>query len=85
MATITISVPDTLMSRVREQAAAHGYADSSEYVLHLLEDDLQLVTDAEIEAVLVARATSSERVTMDDEDFREIREAVAARIAQVRA
>jgi Arc/MetJ-type ribon-helix-helix transcriptional regulator len=85
MATITISVPDALMSKVREQAESLGYADPAEYVLRLLDDDLQQVTDAEIEAELVARATSTERVTMDDEDFREIREAVAARMAKVRA
>lgn len=85
MTTISISVSDESMPRLRAQAAALGYADAADYVLRLVEDDLQQATDAEIEAELVRRATSDERVTMGDEDFREIREAAAARIAKVRS
>jgi hypothetical protein len=93
MSTITINLPDESMSRVKEQAAALGYADPADYVLRLLEDDLQQAHDLEIEeplaadnselkATLIQRLESNDFVEMQEGDFRKLSEEIAARLSQ---
>jgi len=53
MATITISLPDTLKSFVESQIEAKGYGNVSEYFRSLLRDAQEKEKDARLEALLL--------------------------------
>jgi len=58
MATITISLPDTLKSFVESQIEAKGYGNVSEYFRSLLRDAQEKEKDARLEALLLEGLTS---------------------------
>jgi antitoxin ParD1/3/4 len=85
MSTITLTVTDDAATRLRKVALSRGFGSIEEYLQHLLNEDLRRADQQRLEAVLLERLDSGLSVEMDDEDFRRIREEVAARIARQKA
>ena len=85
MPNISVNVSDETLPRLRQEAAARGFASPEEYLNSLLVEELRRRDQERLEALLVERLDSGESVEMDDADFRRIREQVAARLGQRRS
>jgi antitoxin ParD1/3/4 len=82
MPTIALNVSDETLPRLRQEAAARGFAGPEEYLASLLAEDLRRRDQERLESILVERLESGQSVEMDDADFQRIRDQVAARITQ---
>lgn len=78
MATMNISLPDTLKSFVDEQVAGRGYGASSEYVRELIRKDRDRLR---LRNLLLEGAASPMTATVDDGYFEDLRRRVRDRTA----
>ena len=80
MATVTISLPESLKKFVDEQLAEKGYGNVSEYFRGLLRDAQAKEQHARLEALLLEGLASGEPIPLDREFWTELRKD-AARLA----
>jgi len=80
MATITISLPESLKEFVDVQLARKGFGNVSEYFRTLLRDARAREDDARLEALLIEGLNSGEDIPVNKEFWRELK-AEAAQIA----
>jgi len=73
MATMNISLPDSLKAFVEEQVVDRGYGTSSEYVRDLIRREQGR---AELRSLLLEGATSSPTTIVDRAYFRSLRDEV---------
>ena len=76
MATINISLPDTLKSFVDEQVAARGYSTSNEYVGELIRRELDR---EKLRGILIDGARSDPASEANEKYFDGLRERVRRR------
>ena len=79
MATVTISLPDSLKQFLEEEVRTKGYGNVSEYVRGLLRAEQTRRADARLEELLVEGLTSGEDIAVTPAFWRELK-ADAARI-----
>lgn len=80
MATMNISLPDTMRSFVESQIAEGGYSTASEYVRELLRTEQQRKAEARLETLLLEGLNSGEPEAYTREWLDEVRQEVRARI-----
>lgn len=81
MATITISLPDTLKSFVESQVETKGYGNVSEYFRGLLRDAQEKENEARLEALLLEGLASGEGQAPDATFWAELKAEAKERLA----
>lgn len=81
MATITISLPDTLKSFVESQIEAKGYGNVSEYFRSLLREAQQKESEAHLEKLLLEGLASGEGDVVDAEFWADLKAEAASLLA----
>jgi Arc/MetJ-type ribon-helix-helix transcriptional regulator len=73
VSTINFNLPDALNTYLTEQAARRGYANASEFVQNLIENDRHRQVKTEIETMLMESIDGpfSEWSTQDGQDIRD--------------
>jgi antitoxin ParD1/3/4 len=79
MATITISLPESLRDFIDDEVQTRGYGNVSEYVRGLLRAEQAKRADAQLEALLLEGLASGEDIALTPVFWRELK-ADAARI-----
>jgi antitoxin ParD1/3/4 len=67
MTTVNISLPDSMRDFINEQVEKGGYSTTSEYIRHLIRQDLERVQKSRIEKLLLAGLDSGEAIEITDE------------------
>ncbi|WP_016950402.1 type II toxin-antitoxin system ParD family antitoxin [Anabaena sp. PCC 7108] len=67
MTTVNISLPDSMRDFINEQVEKCGYSTTSEYIRHLIRQDLEKVAQARLETLLLEGLDSGEAVEITDE------------------
>ncbi len=67
MASLNISLPQSLKDYVEEQVAANGYSTPSEYVQELLRRDQRLRSEEKLEALLLEGLNSGDPIQITPE------------------
>jgi antitoxin ParD1/3/4 len=78
MATITISLPDSLKTFIEEQVTGEGFGTVSEYLRALVRDEQKRRAQTRLESLLL-EGLQSETSEMTEEDWADIREEVRQR------
>ncbi|TDN80762.1 type II toxin-antitoxin system ParD family antitoxin [Stakelama pacifica] len=73
MATMNVSLPDTMKSFVDEQVAGRGYGTSSEYIRELIRRDQNR---QDLRNLLLQGARSAAGKTADEDYFRNLRKRI---------
>ena len=81
MASMNISLPESLREFVEERVAMGGYGTASEYLRELIRDDQKRKDQEKLEALLLEGLASPAK-EMTQEDWTHIREAVRDRLSQ---
>lgn len=74
IATINISIPDTMKADVEEIIANEGYGNTSEFFRDLVRDYLRRRQERKLEALLLEGIQSGTASPLTKEDFKAIRE-----------
>ena len=82
MATLNISLPDTMKAFVEAEVAEGGYNTTSEYFRALVRQAQDQKARAQLEALLLEGLSSGEATPMTPEDWEDIRREVRQRAAQ---
>lgn len=82
MATISISLPDSMQAFIEERVSEGGYTTTSDYFRELVLEDQKRKAQEKLEALLLEGLDSGESTAMTRHDWAEIRQAVHERIAQ---
>lgn len=85
MATLTVSIPDEVLARLRLEAELRGFDSPEDLLLDLVDEGLKEPADSEanhqlLKDELLRRVRSDDWVVMDSEDFRSIRDEVEAEL-----
>jgi antitoxin ParD1/3/4 len=83
MATVTISLPDSLKQFLEEEVQTKGYGNVSEYVRSLLRAEQAKLTDARLEELLLEGLASGRDIAVTPQFWRELK-ADAARLLAAR-
>jgi antitoxin ParD1/3/4 len=67
MTTVNISVPDSMRDFIDEQVRKCGYSTTSEYIRHLIRQDVERVAQARLEILLLEGLDSGETVEITDD------------------
>lgn len=78
MATITISLPDSLKAFIDEQVSQEGFGTVSEYLRALVRDKQKRTAQTRLESLLL-EGLQSEASEMTEDDWKDIREEVRQR------
>ncbi len=73
IATINISIPDTMKAEVEEIIATEGYGNTSEFFRDLVRDYLKQRQARKLEALLLEGLESGEATPLTKADFAEIK------------
>lgn len=66
MATMNISLPDSLKDFVQERAASADYSNPSDYIRALIREDKQRKAEEQLEKALLEGLSSGPSVAIDD-------------------
>lgn len=66
MTTLNISLPESMRDFISEQVAKGGYSTASEYIRHLIRQELERVAKTKIEALLLEGLDSGESIEITD-------------------
>lgn len=80
MDTLRISLPEGVKAIVDQQIAHGRFANESEYVCRLIEDDERRQAQDHLESLLLARVTGSESIEMDSADWIQMRKEFHRRV-----
>lgn len=78
MTTVTISVPESLKTFIKEQIATKGYGNVSEYFRTLLREAQTKEEDAKLEALLIEGLASGEDIPLSREFWSELKAEASA-------
>ncbi|MBE9056720.1 type II toxin-antitoxin system ParD family antitoxin [Sphaerospermopsis sp. LEGE 08334] len=67
MTTVNISLPDSMRDFINEQVEKGGYSTTSEYIRHLIRQDLERVQQSRIEKLLLEGLDSGDAIEITDE------------------
>ncbi|NJK67932.1 MAG: type II toxin-antitoxin system ParD family antitoxin [Microcoleus sp. SU_5_3] len=67
MITLNISLPESMRDFISEQVAKGGYSTTSEYIRHLIRQELERVAKAQLETLLLEGLDSGESIEITDE------------------
>ena len=67
MTTVNISVPDSMRDFINEQVVKGGYNTTSEYIEHLIGQEVAKVTQAQLETLLLEGLDSGEPIEITEE------------------
>jgi antitoxin ParD1/3/4 len=81
MATMNISLPDTLRAFVEDCVAQEGYGTASEYFRELVRADQKRRAEARLEALLLEGIQSGPAEKLTKADIDQVRQVVQERIA----
>jgi antitoxin ParD1/3/4 len=84
IATLNISLPDTMKADVEEIVATEGYGNTSEFFRDLVRDFLRKRDDRKLEALILEGLNSGEAKPFTKEDMDAIRNRGLERIRQRR-
>jgi antitoxin ParD1/3/4 len=82
IATLNISLPDTMKAEVEEVIATEGYGNTSEFFRDLVRNYLKERRERKIEDLLLEGINSGESTPLTKEDFAKIKERGLQRIQQ---
>lgn len=80
MATMNISLSDSLLQFLKEQVDEHGYSSVSEYLRELLRAAKRRVPYEKLDSLLLAGLASPAK-KMTEEDWKKIRSTVSKRLS----
>ena len=66
MTTLNISLPESMRDFISEQVAKGGYSTASEYIRHLLRQELERVAKTQLETLLLEGLDSGESIEITD-------------------
>lgn len=81
MSTLQIALPDNVKAVLDERIASGNYADPSDYLCRLIEEDERRRAASRMEASLVTRLEDDRSVEMNETDWGKIREDFKIRYA----
>jgi len=81
LTTVNISLPDSLREYVESRVAEGSYSSATDYFLELVRRDQQQ-EQQRLEGLLLEGLASGEAVEMTEQDWAQIRERVAQRLAE---
>ncbi|MCW6050984.1 type II toxin-antitoxin system ParD family antitoxin [Lyngbya sp. CCAP 1446/10] len=67
MKTLNISLPESMRDFISEQVAKGGYSTTSEYIRHLIRQELERVAKIQLETLLLEGLDSGESIEITDE------------------
>ncbi len=67
MTTLNISLPESMRDFISEQVAKGGYSTASEYIRHLIRQELERVAKTKLETLLLEGLDSGESIEITDE------------------
>jgi len=67
MTTLNISLPESMRDLISEQVAKGGYSTTSEYIRHLIRQELERVAKIQLETLLLEGLDSGESIEITDE------------------
>ncbi|WP_293128915.1 type II toxin-antitoxin system ParD family antitoxin [Microcoleus sp. bin38.metabat.b11b12b14.051] len=67
MTTLNISLPESMREFISEQVAKGGYSTTSEYIRHLIRQELERVAKIQLETLLLEGLDSGESIEITDE------------------
>ncbi len=79
--TMNISLPGSLKKYVEKRVSDGGYGSASEYFRDLVRLDQHSQEQARLEALLLERLGDGQSAPFTDEDMKEVRRALAARLS----
>ena len=82
IATLNISLPDTMKAEVENVVATEGYGNTSEFFRDLVRDYLKERQARKLEALILEGINSGDSTTLIKEDFEKIKERGIKRIQQ---
>ena len=74
IATINISIPDTMKAEVEEIIASEGYGNTSEFFRDLVRNYLKQRQEKKLEAMLIEAVENGKFTELTKADFEEIKE-----------
>ena len=80
MATLNISLPDTMKNFVEEEVTTGGYNTTSEYFRTLVRDAQERKAKARLESLLLESMNGSDTATMTEADWEEVRREIRERV-----
>ena len=82
IATLNISLPDTMKAEVENVVATEGYGNTSEFFRDLVRDYLKERQARKLEALILEGLNSGESTTVTKDDFEKIKERGIKRLQQ---
>lgn len=82
MATINISLPDTMKEFVEAEVAAGGYSTTSEYFRDLVRDAQKRRAQEKLDALILEGLNSGPATPMTREDWDDLRESVRVHVRE---
>jgi len=82
MTTFNISLPDDLGAFIDSQVALSGYSSASEYIGHLIRQDLERVAQKQLETLLLEGLDSGDPIEATDSWWEQKRAALVERLHQ---
>jgi len=82
IATLNISLPDTMKAEIEEVIATEGYGNTSEFFRDLARNYLKERQERKLEALILEGLNSGEATPLTKEDFERIKERGIKRLQQ---
>ena len=82
MTTLNISLPESMRDFISEQVATGGYSTASEYIRHLIRQELERVAKAKLETLLLEGLDSGEPIEITDEWWEQKRTELVEKVRQ---
>ena len=80
MTTLNISLPESMRDFISEQVAKGGYSTASEYIRHLLRQELERVAKTQLETLLLEGLDSGESIEITDEWWEQKRNEIVEKV-----
>ena len=82
MTTLNISLPESMREFISEQVAKGGYSTTSEYIRHLIRQELERVAKIQLETLLLEGLDSGESIEITDEWWEQKRSELVEKVRQ---
>ena len=82
MTTLNISLPESMGDFISEQVTTGGYSTASEYIRHLIRQELERVAKAKLETLLLEGLDSGEPIEITDEWWEQKRTELVEKVRQ---
>ena len=85
MTTLNISLPESMRDFISEQVAKGGYSTTSEYIRHLIRQELERVAKIQLETLLLEGLDSGESIEITDEWWEQKRSELVEKVRKQKA